>query len=576
MLTGILYTGKYLLPYHKQKSPAELSLHYFSYLWLYLSMLAVLMFRDGLAFMIVWELMAVFSFILVLFEGEKRGTLKTAVNYLIQMHVGFVMILLAFLICYSATGDMSFDGLKLYFTHHNNMGLFLLFFTGFGIKAGFIPLHTWLPEAHPVAPSNVSGVMSGIMIKMGIYGIVRVLTNIQEDMYHIGIIILIISVISGLLGVMKAIIQHNLKRLLAFHSIENIGIIGIGIGIGMIGLGFNNPLLAMLGFAGGLLHVVNHSLFKSLLFFSAGSVYSKYHTNDIEQLGGVIHKMPKTAFLFLIGSLAICGLPPLNGFISEILIYTGLFKGLASATFYNAIIMMLAIISLVLIGGLAIFCFTKAFSIVFLGVPRVKRDEDISEVSFGMLIPQFMIVLMIFFIGLFPLVFVTPLTNLVASQFNISISQNILSLTDTLSKISIIGFILFAFIIILYYIRKIVLNKRTVKYDAVWGCGSLNTNERQQYTGTSFANNFKELAKPVLLTSKEYSPIHDNEIFPSERSFSTHSGDVFKSTVDNSTDFFMVILKTLARLQTGKIQHYILYAFIFMLLIFLLMYMNIL
>src|SRR5659263_590716 len=211
--------------------------------------------------------------------------------------------------------------------------------------------------------------MSGVMIKMVIYGILRVLISVQSDLLLIGIIILIISLLSGVLGVMMAIVQHDLKRLLAYHSIENIGIIGIGIGLGMIGLATGNTALAILGLAGGLLHVLNHSLFKSLLFFSAGSVYQATHTRNIEHLGGLMKKMPYTAFLFLIGSLAICGLPPFNGFISEYLIYMGMFKSLSAANLYQSILILGTIVGLSLIGGLAIFCFTKAFELHFLESP---------------------------------------------------------------------------------------------------------------------------------------------------------------------------------------------------------------
>ena len=575
-LTGLLYSNGYLSTYSALKSPAQLSLHYFSYTWLHLSMLGVLMLRDGLPFLIAWELMAVSSFMLILFEAEKRATLKTAVNYLIQMHIGLVLLVIAFLLCEADTGSMSFDALKIYFSHHPNTGLFLLFFAGFAIKAGFIPFHTWLPEAHPAAPSHVSGVMSGVMIKMGIYGIVRVLTNVQSDLVTIGLIVLAISAISGILGVMMAIVQHDLKKLLAYHSIENIGIIGIGIGLGAIGLGIHNPLLAMLGFGGGLLHVLNHSLFKSLLFFSAGSVYQACHTRNIEQLGGVIHKMPVTAGLFLTGSLAICGLPPLNGFISEILIYLGLFRGLSAGSVYQSIYMLMAIISLALIGGLAIYCFTKAFGVVFLGVPRSESHTATSEARTGMLFPQFLIGALILLIGLFPLLFLQPLAGLISVQFQISMDPAWSSITDSLSLIGRIGCVLIGMVLLLFFIRYRVLKTRNVRQGPTWGCGYTAGNARQQYTGTSFADAVAGLAEPILKTQKKEQPISEEDIFPAERSFATHPADVFRLGLNRLVDFLMLILKKLARLQTGNIQHYILYAFIFMILIFVLLYLKIL
>ena len=576
VLTGMLYSKGYLRSYLSTKNPFEISLHYFSYIWLYFSMLGVLMLRDGIPFLIAWELMAVSSFMLVLFEGEKQATLKTAVTYLIQMHVGFIFLLIAFLICEAHTGTMSFDALQNFFAVNNNIPLFLLFFAGFAIKAGFMPLHTWLPNAHPAAPSHVSGVMSGVMIKMGIYGIVRVLTYIQYDIYSIGLFILIISAISGVLGVMMAIVQHDLKKLLAYHSIENIGIIGIGIGLGTIGIGLHNSLLIILGFSGGLLHVLNHSLFKSLLFFSAGSVYKTYHTRSIDQLGGVIHKMPKTAALFLIASIAICGLPPLNGFISEILIYTGLFKGLAAGFFYQSIIMLLALIALALIGGLAVFCFTKVFGVVFLGKNRYPLPEDAKEVNVGMLLPQALIALFILMIGLFPVFFIQPLIALITTKFHVAVDSNITKITSNFAHINLIGFILLSLIVILFYLRSVMMKKKTVHFGPTWGCGYTAGTERQQYTGTSYAANFSELAAPILQTQKKYSPILENEIFPAQRIFETHPQDIFRTGLNKLVNFVMMIMKRLARLQTGNIQHYILYAFVFILLIFVLLYLNIL
>jgi hydrogenase-4 component B len=575
-ITGMLYSNGYLKSYQDTKSPVQFSLHYFNYNWLHISMLAVLMLRDGIPFLISWELMAVSSFMLILFEAEKRATLKTAVNYLVQMHVGLVLLLIAFLLCEAKTGTMSFDALQSYFKDNANIGLFLLFFTGFAIKAGFIPFHTWLPDAHPAAPSHVSGVMSGVMIKMGIYGIVRVLTHVQSDMYIIGLIILVISAISGLIGVMMAIVQHDLKKLLAYHSIENIGIIGMGIGLGMMGLGSNNSLLAFLGFGGGLLHILNHSLFKSLLFFSAGSVYRASHTRNIEELGGVIHKMPQTAAFFLIGSIAICGLPPLNGFISEVLIYFGFFRGMMEGSIYQSIALLLAIISLVLIGGLALFCFTKAFSVVFLGEARTEKTKNIVETEFSMLFPQYLISLLILLIGFFPLLFIQPVMSVISRQFNLILSPAMISLAQILTKISLMGGVLVIMVLFLLLIRSLITKKRTVKTGPTWGCGYTAGTFKQQYTGTSYADNFAELASPILHTQKEYKVIPPEEIFPSRRSFRTHPLDIFHSWLGKMLDLSMLVLKKLARLQTGNIQHYILYAFIFILIIFFLLYMNIL
>ncbi|MFH2096733.1 MAG: proton-conducting transporter membrane subunit, partial [Bacteroidota bacterium] len=478
IFTASIYSGKYMEPYREKYSPAMFSLHYFSFMWLYLSMIMVLFLQESLPFLICWELMGVSSFILVIFEAGIRTTLKSGVSYLIQMHIGFFILLAAFLVSDTQTSAGGFAGLAEYFGSHANTGLFLLFFIGFGLKAGFIPLHTWLPDAHPAAPSHISAVMSGVMIKMGIYGIFRVLTFVTSDLMTIGVIVLIVSVISGLFGVMMAIVQHDLKKLLAYHSIENIGIIGIGMGIGTIGLAMENNTLVLLGFAGALLHVLNHSLFKSLLFFSAGSVYKAYHTRDIGMLGGVIRKMPYTAMFFAIGSIAICGLPPLNGFISEYLIFNGLFKGMADGSFLQVVVFLFAILGLVLIGGLAIYCFTKAFGMVFLGEPRTHFDHPIKEQGLSMLIPQVFITAAILVIGLWPGLILKPISMAVISVFPAA-EGSYSFIPGNMQSISLISGIFILLTLLLILAGYLQGRKHKISRGPTWGCGYTAPSPRQ-------------------------------------------------------------------------------------------------
>jgi hydrogenase-4 component B len=334
--------------------------------------------------------------------------------------------------------------------------------------------------------------------------------------------------------------------------------------------------LIILGFTGGLLHVLNHSLFKSLLFFSAGSVYKTYHTRNVEELGGVIHKMPGTAFLFMTGALAICGLPPLNGFISEVLIYLGLFMGLSAGSAYQSITFILAVISLALIGGLAIFCFTKAFGVVFLGSPRKEITNPVSEVGSGMLFPQYLIAGLMALIGLFPMIFIDPLTNFICIQFHLASLPFLTSMTGIFTKISLVSLILILLIAAILTIRKLMLKNRQVAYGPTWGCGYTAGSARQQYTGTSYAGNFAEIAQPFLQSKEEFRTIPEEEIFPGKRSFELHPRDIFRSAINKAVDFSMLALKKIARLQTGNIQHYILYAFIYILVIFVLFYLKIL
>jgi len=576
LLTGSIYSKGYLKPYINEKNHAEFGLHYFSLAWLHISMLLVCMLRDGLAFLVVWEMMSVFSFLLVIFESEKKETVKAGINFLLQMHIGFVFIMAGFIYAYVQTGAaFSFDGLSVYFEEHHPLPLFLLFFVGFGIKAGFIPFHTWLPHAHPAAPSHISGIMSGVIIKMGIYGILRVLTYIHTDLLIIGIFILVVSLISGLLGVMYAIMQHDLKKLLAYHSIENIGIIGIGIGIGLIGVAKDLPILAVLGFAGGILHVLNHSLFKSLLFYSAGSVYMRTHTRHLEHLGGLIKKMPKTAFLFLLGALAICGLPPFNGFISEFLIYSGLFKGLQTPSLQTNFIILGTAIGLTLIGGLALFCFTRVFSIVFLGTPRSEAPEKAKDDDGSMILPKILAGIMIVAIGIYPVFFVKMVGNVVGLYVRDTslIMQNI----SYMSKISCSSLVFILLIAILWLIRRAQQKRVHIEHGPTWGCAYSGANPAvHQYTATSFANNYSELAPPIVKTGKYFESLKEEEIFPRPRSFKTKTGDMIEENmVEKPIRKIIKWMEKAAIFQTGNLQHYIMYVFMFMGLIFWLTFFNI-
>jgi len=577
VLVGLLYSRGYLKQYYTIKNSLRFSIHYFSYLWLYLSMLMVVMIREGLPFLIVWEIMALSSFLLVIFDAEDTSVMKTGISYLIQMHAGMFFLLTAFLIVGKATGEMSFDSVAVYFSGHSNILLFILFFIGFGIKAGFMPLHTWLPQAHPAAPSHISGVMSGVMIKMGIYGILRILMSVHQDMISIAVIILVVSVLSGIIGIMMAIVQQDLKKILAYSSIENIGIIGMGIGLGALGMAKGNNTLAVLGFGGALLHVLNHSFFKSLLFFNAGSVYSVTHTRNTGQMGGLMKKMPYTSVLFLIGSLAICGLPPFNGFISEFIIYSGMFKSLSSSGIYQSIFIMGSIVALSLIGGLAIFCFTRAFGIVFLGQARSQRASAAEEVEKSMIFPQFITVGFIILIGVASSLFVRPVFKIVTTGFKIpETGLSDTSFISSLSGISVAGGIFVVLVAIILIYRKYHLSSKVVANGPTWGCGYTAPSPQQQYTSTSYSYNFNHLAKPVLQTKKIMDEIGENEIFPSGRSFRSESEDVYKKyLIDKPVDLVSGLLKRIAVMQTGRIQDYILYAFVFMLIVLLLTWINI-
>ncbi|MBU0678281.1 MAG: hypothetical protein KJ626_09180 [Verrucomicrobia bacterium] len=323
-----VYGAEYLRPYEGKK---ETSASWFFFNMLTASMLLVVLARNALLFLLAWEIMSLASFFLVMFEHEKESVQRAGWVYLIATHIGTAFILVLFVLLGRQSGTLDFVGFSLTQAAPALAAtIFILATIGFGTKAGFIPVHVWLPEAHPAAPSHVSAVMSGVMIKTGVYGLVRVLTFLGTPPYWFGWTLVGVGAVSGILGVLFALAQHDLKRLLAYSSVENIGIIALGLGIGLLGVSCDSPIMATLGFAGALLHVINHAIFKSLLFLGAGSVLHACGTRDMNRLGGLLRRMRVTGLIILVGSAAICGLPPLNGFVSEFMIYFGALTGLAT------------------------------------------------------------------------------------------------------------------------------------------------------------------------------------------------------------------------------------------------------
>lgn len=565
-LTGAWYGIQYMKKYIDQTF--NLAMHATAFIFVYTALIDICIVQNGFVMLVVWEIMAIGSFIVIIFEHYKTETLKAGINFLIQSHISILFLSIAFMWVKVKTGSFDFEAITAYTSTQpaiTGIGLFIVFFFGFAIKAGFVPFHTWLPLAHPVAPAHISGVMSGVIIKIGIYGILRMLMLIKTDMVSIGYFILFISVITGVYGVMLAIVQHNLKKLLAYHSIENIGIIGIGIGVGCLGLGFDNQILVAAGFGGALLHVLNHSLFKSLLFYSAGNVYQAKHTMNIESLGGLLKRMPRSGYLFLIGSLAICGLPPFNGFVSEFFIYTGLFKGLLSNNFLFILVILFAILGLVLIGGLALICFTKAFGIVFLGTPRESSHDDFIEETPLKMIPLYLVALAIVFIGLFPL-FLSPLLLKITNLYQPAISVEVVAqLTKISDNLTVIGWYSLVFILItmfFYYIRHFITLRRESREDATWGCGYVGDTTRMQYTASSFIRTYRKLAEPFLLIRKTKKDA--SGLYPGIVKQETHPDDKIEKWLINRPLFFTRgLLNRFGFLQNGNLQAYILYGFIF-------------
>lgn len=568
-LAGSFYGQEYLQ--HDYGRRPDLKVHFALLPVFHASMIYVTLMNDLFMFIVIWEIMSLSSFILVLFDREKEGTIKAALNYFIQMHMSMVFLMAGTFYLFYLTGGTCFSGLSGLYQiagPAKSLLVFLLFFTGFGIKAGFIPFHTWLPHAHPAAPSHISGIMSGVIIKMGIYGILRVILQSPGNMVSIGWIILVFAVASGLYGVMQAIIQHNLKKLLAYHSIENIGIIGIGIGLGTLGLGYSNAALAYMGFGGALLHTLNHSLFKSLLFFAAGNVYQSSGTLNIEQLGGLGKKMPYTAGFFLIGAIAICGLPPLNGFISEFIIFSGLFNAIHTLGLSTAFSFLLIIAALALIGGLAILCFTKAYGIVFQGSPRRQLAVEPSEAGWVKKTPMFIISIFIFLIGVFPSWIIRAMSaplKLFVPGANIQVINS--DMISTLNGISGATAVFTGVIILVMIIRKSVQRNVIIEKSETWGCGYIAPNPKMQYTAGSFARMFQKLFQPLAFIKKD--KISIESVFPQkEMSYESHSTDRIEDRlISLPLEKLVQFMGRFRIFQNGQTQSYLMYGFLFIIIV---------
>jgi len=467
-----------------------------------LGMQMLLLADDALVFMIFWEIMSLSGYFLVVYQHQHAANRHAAFLYLLLAHVGALVILLAFGVLAAFGGGLTFAQMRaaplspLWATL-----AFAFAFLGFGTKAGMVPLHVWLPDAHPVAPSHISALMSGVMLKMGIYGIIRVSYDlIGEVRWEWGVAMLIVGTASALLGVLYALMQHDLKRLLAYHSIENIGIILMGLGMSMIFLGSGQPLLGTLGLVAALYHTLNHALFKGLLFLGAGAVLYRTHERDLEHMGGLIQRMPVTAFMFLVGSVAISALPPFNGFVSEWLTFQTALQAPALDNGVLRMIMPIAAALLALTGALAAACFVKAFGIAFLGRPRSRHVAHAREVPRGMLLGMGLLAVLCLVLGILPVPMIeamAPITQLlVHSALPSATAQGWLWLTPVSPDVASYSapFVMLALILVfglgyLFLKRGAVPTRRC----SPWDCGFGQLNHRMEYTSTAFTQPIRRI-----------------------------------------------------------------------------------
>ncbi len=560
-----IYAGGYM----RQGEGTAPGLHCLIYHLFLASMAFVILADDGYAFMVSWEGMALSSFFLVTAEHRHAEIRRAGYLYLLIAHIGAVGILLSFGVMAGSTGDYTFDAMRAFPPE----GIwptvaFLLALFGFGAKAGLLPLHIWLPEAHPAAPSPVSAMMSGVMLKTAIYGLLRVSFDLlHAQLWWWGALLLVLGLATALFGVIFATVQTDMKRLLAYSSIENIGLIVVGFGLTLIFKSFMLPHLAALALTATLYHCLNHAFFKSLLFLATGSVLHATHERNLGKLGGLIHRMPWVAWLALIGVLASAGLPPLNGFVSEwLLLQSFLFTSGLPQGYLNMLLPVVAG-AVALIAALAGFAMVKFFGIVFLGQPREETLAHAQDAGRLERIGLLWLGVGCILLGLLPNVVITlldPVTRLLVDSglsgaannqswwLLAPINEDRASYSPAIFLGSIVAFVPLVF----WFVRR-CYHGRMTRVDA-WDCGFPLQTARMQDSAEGFGQPIRRIFSPFFKRTREHpSP------FDAQPRYFSRVEDPFwywlylpiAKIVEHGT-------RLIAFLQQGRIAIYLLYSFI--------------
>jgi len=575
-LAASIYAVGYVTELYGRISIALLGSHYNGFL---LSMTLVVLADNGFFFLIAWELMSLFSYFLVVTEHEKGDVRYAGLFYLIMTHVGTAFIILTFLLLFQGSGSFSFDAFR-----HPDQPLsdrmktmaFVLALVGFGTKAGIVPLHVWLPYSHPAAPSHISALMSGVMIKTAIYALLMVYFDFFGGHFPWwwGFVVLVIGAVSALLGVMYALMEHDLKSLLAYHSVENIGIILLGIGAGMIFHSYDLDELAALGLIAGLYHTINHAVFKALLFFGAGSLLYATHTRNMEEYGGLLRRMPWTGACFLIGAVSIAALPPTNGFVSEWLVFQSLFLSYQMPSLLMKFMLPLAAAMLALTGALALTCFAKAFGISFLALPRSSHARHAKEVPWSMRIGMGVLSAVCIALGLAPMLVVPVMDHVSTSMIGRSIAAKMLALDGwALAPVNVEFSSLSSPVLGLLLVATAALGLTLVacyggtsprRYSKTWACG-LNLTSRMEYSATGFVQPIKRvfstIYQPTVKLETEF--LEESRYFAKRRRFEFHIEPMFQTYLYDPLIAFVSGLANRMRIvQAGSLHLYLAYIFV--------------
>jgi len=584
-LPSAVYSFGYL---KGEYTAAKITLSWFLLVIFTLSMAVVVSAGNALVFLIAWEIMSLVSYFLVVFDTTHEKSIQAGTIYIVMTHIGTAFLVIAFMLMFKYAHSFDFDAIKsacLTMPQGTKNIIFLLLLAGFGTKAGIVPLHIWLPFAHPQAPSHISSIMSGVMIKTAIYGIIRfVIFIVGVNSSWWGILILIFAVISCLVGVIYALMEHDIKRLLAYHSVENIGIILLGVGLAMFFISINLPYLAVFSLIAGLYHLVNHAIFKGLLFLCAGSVYKATGTRDIEKLGGLIKRMPQTAIYFLIGSMAISALPPFNGFVSEWLTLQAFFLGAfdvvggGSKLFLGICAGLLALTS-----GLAAACFVKAFGITFLAKPRSKYAQDAKEVSLSMRAGMFFLAFLCLVFGLSAVWIIKLLARVAQAATGIDVSNMRFSLNNfTLNPQTGNGVYLSAPLLAIVLVTLsglaaffvyVFLGRQKSASCNTWDCGYYKLDARNEYTATAFSKPFRIAFSFFLLPYRKTQKVRESFYHVKSFSYETHTTPIFRKYIYNPLVALIIRgAKFMRRAQPGSIHLYLSYIFVTVVLLLIFMH----
>ena len=528
---------------------------------LFFSMQILIVADHAFLFLIAWEMMALSGYLGILLERERKDVQKGSLTFFIATHIGTLFLYLMFLLLHQQTGSWEFS----IFAQHSFLpsvisSIFWLGFIGFGMKAGFMPLHFWKPEAYPVAPGHISAVLSAVMPKTGIYGLIRVIIWIQPTDYFLPSALFAISGGTAVIGIWNALTQKDLKRMLAYSSVENIGIIGMSLAIMIFGIEYQKPLVTFLGLAGVLFQTVNHFVFKSLLFLSSGTIQHHFQHRNLEQMGGMMKSAPLFGCIVLIGSIAISGLPPFNGFASEFLIFSSFFEASHSLHGYFPFFMLIAAVTLAFVGGLAVLGFSKVFSMVFLGKSKTTIQQPI-DISHYEAFSLYFLTLCIIVLGLFPQIIVSASAIVFKELFPAAPSMILRSSIETIQSVGIIALAIFVVIMVILFLKNKRIGQFSTRMSVPWGCGYALQTDRMQYSGTSFSDTIVNIAGKALTAEKEF--VIPVRTFPEESFFHTDVKDfvLFKIIIplNKRFDWFTDQFKWL---QSSQIQVYVAFSIV--------------